>query len=111
MPAHNLKVGPLAVDPRRFVPLFMDDLPAVALSGSQSVLGEAALAKDSLSGGLHAVGDVPFCFGRGGLDISTSTKGLKEPLRWRSRTLWINMPAFRGGHWLKCRPMNTACCT
>ena len=74
----------------------MDDLPAVALSGSQSVLGEAALAKDSLSGGLHAVGDVPFCFGRGGLDISTSTKGLKEPLRVAKSYLVDQYARFQG---------------
>lgn len=77
----GLKVGALAVDTRRFVPVFVDDLPAAALSGSQSVLGPAALAADALPGGLHAAGEVPFCVGPGGLDISKSTKGYKEPLR------------------------------
>ena len=77
----GLQASRLAVDPNRYAPVFLDELPATPLQGKGSGIGGLALAAAAEPFGMTSVGGVPFCFAPGGLDVSTSLAGIKEPVR------------------------------
>ena len=97
----NVRYGATTVDTGRFVPVLFDDLNATLLTGP--ALGRAALAEAGLPAGMAEVDGVPFQFGRGGLDVSTSMKDLREPFRMKTSYLLDSTTKSNGRH-VACVP-------
>jgi hypothetical protein len=97
----NVRYGAMPVDGGRFVPVLFDDLTATPLAGP--ALGGAALAPESLPPTLAEIDGVPFHFGKGGLDVSTSMKELREPFRLKSAYLLDTTTKLNGRH-VACVP-------